>query len=186
MTTTRPIGESRTRVLAHEVRAVHATTKAPVAVTARFVDEPPRGWALRVAQGSVVVVTRDPRGPAPAAPVRVLLAAADGGRLSAPEAVVTLAGATATHEFAPAAMVLEVTLLKKTQAPRTGATVKVHPRTGADVTLTESPGGVYRSPARVWTSAFQPLDIKVGTTTVRRVPIDTSSRTMRVRLVDPT
>jgi len=178
---------THTRVLAHTVRAVHATTKVPVALRAAFKTEPPRSWRLRVA-GGTVVVTRDAADRAPAAPVVVTVTANDPDlRLATPVADVTLDAATKTHEFAPRPSVVEVVLTRKNGTPLGGAVVKVHPATGADVTLAEDPAvpGTYRA-ERAWGAAFSPLDLRVGSQSARRVPYDPTARVQRIRLVDPT
>lgn len=179
--------ETRSRVLVHTVRAVHATTKAPVPVRAAFANDAPLGWRLRVADG-VVVVSRDSRDRAPAAPVVVTLTADDPAlRLASPVAAVTLDTANKTHEYAPLPSVVEVRLVKADGTPRAGATVKVRPSTGTDVTLAEVGGspGTYRAD-RAWSAAFSPLDVRVGNQSARRVPYDPRSRVQRIRLVDPT
>lgn len=187
------------RVLAATVTALHATTKQPVRVTARFKTDPPKGWALRIANG-VVVLTRPRRPeddvrppvappPLPAPPVVLTVTATDPALvLARREADVTLDEVAKKHAFDPADTTVEVVLVKrKDRTPSTGRTVTVLPRTGTAVKLTETPpaSGVYRA-TRTWDAEFHPLDVRVGNTAVRSVSYDPTSPVQRIRLVDPT
>jgi len=191
MSTVRPLGEDSVRTLRHEIHAVHATTGAPVSVSAEFGSEPPRGWALRQPSPSVVVVTVDAAGPAPALPLQVRLTATDPAaqdRFVAKTVDVVLAQPEVSQDFQPAPSLLEVTLVRPDGDPSTGRAVTVEPAAGAAVGLTEDPAaaGVYRSPPMAWSAQFHPLDIHVDGASVRRAIVDVTARTTRIRAVDPT
>ncbi len=186
------VGEHGTRLLLHEVRAVHDTTGAPVAVTARFTGETPRGWALRAPAPNLVVVTRDAASPVPPAPVKLHLEVRDpafGARLAQPAADVDLDRPVVTHRFAPKPSALEVRVLEPNGDPRTGVAVVVRPvGGGADLALAEDPAdhGLYRSPARVWGPEFHPIEIRVAGDLLTKVALDVTRPVTSLRLVDTT
>jgi hypothetical protein len=192
VSTVRAVGESARRVLRHEVRAVHATSGAPVPVAAAFADRPPRGWELRIAQGGSVAVTAQDPGQTPAPPVRLRLTVVDptaAMHLAAPEAVIALDQGVVTHRFVPLPSLLEIVLVTA-QGPSTGRTVAAHPSRGSgpSVPLPEEPGdpGCYRSAPTVWTEDFHRFEIRVDGNLLRRAFLDTARRTTRIRLIDTT
>lgn len=192
MSTLRALGEASVRTLRHEIHAVHATTGAPVAVSAEFGSEPPpRSWVLRQPSPSVAAVTADAAVASPAVPVQVRLTATDPAaqdRFVASTVDVVLAQPEITQDFQPAPSVLEVTLVRPDGDPSTGRAVTVEPAAGAAVGLAEdaAAAGVYRSPPTAWTAQFHPLDIHVDGASVRRAVVDVTARTTRIRAVDPT
>lgn len=192
MTTVRPVGESARRTLRHEVRAVHATSGAPVPVSAAFVGGPPTGWELRVVSAGSVAVTAQGAGQQPPVPpVRLRLTAdpAAAMHLAAPESVITLDRSVVTHRFVPRPSILEVVLVTE-QGPGTGRTVSAHPTKGVEpaARLPEVPGepGCYRSAPTVWTEDFHRFEIRVDGNLLRKAFLDTARRTTRIRLIDTT
>jgi hypothetical protein len=72
--------------------------------------------------------------------------------------------------------------------PSPGRTVEARATNATRIPLPELAGtpGTYRSAARVWTAGFNPLDLLVGNTLVRRVAIDFARSETRVTVIDPT
>lgn len=188
-----------TTELVHTVRLVHASTGAPIRAVRVGPALGSPGWSTRVVDGTAVVTRRtDGSGPAPThldliitdatlAAVLDLPAAADD---QPPSSVrVALTGPTLEVPLAPVPMVLTVVLAAHTTgAPSVGKTVTVRPSTGAAVTLDPVPGkpGHYASDARVWTAAFTPADLRIGSTTVRKVSLDFTRAQTSIHVVDPT
>jgi len=89
----------------------------------------------------------------------------------------------------PVPMVLTAVLSAHgTGAPSVGKSVTVRPQTGAAVPLDAVPGqpGTYRSALRVWGAPFTPADLRIGSTTVRKVSVDFTRVQTRITVVDPT
>lgn len=177
--------------LVHHVRAEHAATGRGVApITAVFEETPPPGWFLRVKGADVVVAVSD-WARVPAAPPVLVLTVADpvlALRIQQPSARVTLDQRELVHSFAPAQMTLTIELVGDDGTPSTGKTVRARGAAGAPVGLAEVGGepGIYRSPERVWTASFNPLDVVVDGTPVRKLAIDFTRKDTRVRVVDTT
>ncbi len=203
MTGFRELERSTLRV-EHVVRATHASTGQPIGqLDATWVGRPPPGRLLKVIGGTVVVSVDErylpPAGaPPPAAPPaipRVNLAVRDLAlslRLAAPTVEVALDAPVKSVDFEPLPMTLTVDLVRPgvgpTGGPSTGRTVEARATNATRIPLPEVAGtpGTYRSTARVWTAGFNPLDLLVGNTLVRRVAIDFARSETRITVVDPT
>ena len=176
--------------LRHHVRARHASTHEPLAPLLAVLQDAPPGWHVEV-KGSDIVVSARHGTAAPSAPPTLRLAV--GGPLAPwlEPAVdnVPLNAAEIVHDFQPASMTLTVELVKKADGkPATGRSLTAHGSAGAPVTLPEiaAEPGTYRSPARVWTADFQPLELQIAGVKVVRLAIDFTRTDTRVRVVDPT
>jgi len=186
-----------TTSLVNEVRLLHASTgKAIEAIAVRPTPWPP-GWSARVVGGSVVVSRAGHAGTA--TPEFVDVAVTDAGLAAhltfppdAPAPSTVRVPLTAAHidvSLAATPMVLTAILSDLgTGDPSVGKSVTVHPSAGANVTLTEVAGkpGTYSSAAREWGAAFNPADLRIGATTVRKVSMDFSRAETRIHVVDPT
>lgn len=191
-----------TTSLVHEVRLIHAATGAAItAVSIAPVSGGPApwppGWSARVVGGTVAVIRTAIAGePAPAF---LDLTVADGvladhltfpaGAPAAHTVRVPLTAAVVEVPLAPSPMVLTVVLADLgTGNPSVGKAVTVHPSTGADVSLPPVAGqpGTYSSAPRVWGAPFTPADLRIGTTTVRKVSLDFTRAETRIHVVDPT
>jgi hypothetical protein len=192
--------ETATLSLRHRVHVVHATTGGPIDVDAGVDPAPPAGWAVEVV-GADVLFKAWEAAPDPDGPLNVALRVRDrelAARLDvpdpdpdagevAPDATVTIAGPLVTHAFDPAPSVLEVVLRTPDDDPRVGRTVQARGASGALVALGEDgTTGIYRSAATTWSSDFHPLEVVVDGDPIRRIAIDTTRSTTRVRLIDPT
>ena len=189
--------------VAHVVRAIHAATGAPIGrVDARWAGPPPPAHHITV-HGSTVVVSIDeralpPAGGAPGHPVSpptLRLMVADppvARRLVAPEVEVVLDTMEREVRFAPVPMRLVVRLIRAGDGPAGGpATGRIVEARGSDASRVPLPEeaetpGTYRSAAREWTAPFNPLELLVGDTLVRRTAIDFARTETRVTVVDPT
>ena len=196
--------ERAARRVEHVVRAVHASTGQPIdQIDASWVGEPPLGRLIRVVAGTVVVSADErflpPAGaPPPAVPPpapRILIAVRDlalARRLAAPSVEVALDVPVKEVGFDPVPMTLAVDLVRPgvgpNGGPSTGRLVEARASNATRVPLPEVAGtpGTYRSAARLWTAGFNPLDLLVGNTLVRRVAIDFGRSETRVTVVDPT
>ena len=192
--------EASGRRVIHVVRATHAATGGPIApLDASWAASPPRGALIKVIGGTVVVSIDERFESAPGAPPaptpRLRLAVADGAlarRLATPEISVALDAEAKEVAFDPIPMTLAVDLVRPGAGPNggpsTGRVVEGRASNASRVPLPEVAGspGTYRSAARVWTAGFNPLDLLVGNTLVRRVALDFASTETRVTVVDPT
>jgi hypothetical protein len=204
-------GPDETAVLKveHIVRATHASTGQPIApLDAGWKDPPPPGKLISIL-GGTVVVSMDQRllpvkpiggyAQLPKLTLRVLVPDGPVARLLADldkELVVAqiVESGEVDHavEFEPIPMTLTVDLVRTGAGPNggpsTGKTVEARASNGTREPLPEVAGepGTYRSAARVWTAGFNPLDLLVGNTLVRRISIDFSRTDTRVTVVDPT
>lgn len=206
MTGFRELESSALRV-EHVVRANHASTGQPIdQLDATWVGRPPNGRLLKVIGGTVVVSVDErylpPAGApppvppaAPAAILRIRLAVRDLAlslRLAAPTVEVALDAPVKAVEFEPVPMTVTVDLVHPgvgpNGGPSTGKTVEARATNATRIPLPELAGtpGTYRSAARVWTAGFNPLDLLVGNTLVRRVAIDFARSETRVTVIDPT
>jgi hypothetical protein len=173
------------------VRARHASTGLPFAPLHAVLEDPPPGWHLQVKGADVVVTARQGLADPPSAPV-VRLTVGDpviALRVQQPTAQVALTASAIVHEFQPVPMTLTVDLVAADDGePQTGVDLKAHGASPPAVDLAEVAGepGTYRSPARVWTSDFHPLELRIGTTVLTRLAIDFTRTDTRVRVVDPT
>jgi hypothetical protein len=129
----------------------------------------------------------------PAAPV--ITVAISDRRLAAlvqtPTVDVTLDTADITVDVDPAPITLDVSLSAPTTGlPLTGLVVTARASTGPTplptVPLAESEPGVYSSGPVVWTAAFTPLDLLVAGELLRRLAVDHTRSTTRIRLVGTT
>jgi hypothetical protein len=174
-------------------------------------DAVPHGKQLKILSGTVVVSMDqrflppepDPGGPPPPEPPDIIL------RLTVPDgpvawrlgvahkdlplkAYVTTERLEHAVAFEPAPMTLTVDLVRPGAGANggasTGRTVEARARNAVREPLPEVAGepGTYRSAARVWTAGFNPLDLLVGNTLVRRIAIDVTRTDTRVTVVDPT
>jgi hypothetical protein len=177
--------------LRHHLRAQHAATGQALAPLSASLVKPPPGWHLGVKGADIVVTARDGVPDPDENPV-ALITLGDpliALRVAQPSVAVELDAPELVHEFEPVPMTLTVELVKKADGePSEGADLKAHGSDGAPVDLTEVAGedGVYRSPERVWTSDFHPLEVRIADTVVARTTIDFTRADTRVRAVDPT
>lgn len=187
--------------LQHHVRLVHASTGLPITGIAARLRPTGFGWSTRVAGASVVVAARADAPPL-AGPATLSITVVDGvtaGVLAMPPlpdepprtVVVPLTAPEIDVPIPPVPMVLTVVLTTpSTGAPRTGRTVVARARSGPNpkptIALPEVSPGAYTSAAVVWTSAFVPADLLVGTRLLRIFSIDLSTTTTRIHLVDTT
>jgi hypothetical protein len=177
--------------LVHHVHVEHAATGQALAPLRASLLVPPPGWFLGVKGADVIVTARDGVPDPDETPV-ARISLADpllALRVAEPTAEVQLTAAELVHELDPLPMTLTVELVKKADGePSEGADLKAHGDGVPPVDLTEVPGeaGLYRSPERVWTSAFHPLELRVADTVVARTTIDYTRADTRVRAVDPT
>lgn len=195
---------STTTEQAHRLRLVHAATGAALAARPAGLDLP-WGWSMRTAGADVILTRRagSPDLPIPAGEPAahldlVIIDGVVGDRLALPP--LAPGQAAASVRVALTAPVIEtavdplpgtvtVVLAKVgTGAPSTGRAVKLRPSAGADVTLTETPAGsgVYTAGPQVWGAAFNPADLRIGTTNVRKVSPDYTRAETRIHAVDPT
>jgi hypothetical protein len=194
----------------HVIRARHASTGQPIEPLEAVWDEKPspRGKQLKVVGGTVVVAMDQrlrPEPPKPGTPtppkIKLRVVIPDGPvawRLSDTEKELDIEPIVDTDavnhvvEFGPIPMTLTVDLVRPGAGPNggpsTGKTVEARASSGTRVPLPEVAGtpGTYRSPARVWTAGFNPLDLLVGNTLVRRIAIDFARTDTQVTVVDPT
>ena len=175
--------------LRSHLRARHASTGRPFAPLQAVLEDPPPGWHLRVNGADVVVTARQGLADPPAPPV-VRLTVGDpvlALRVQQPTAQVALTASEIVHEFQPVPMTLTVDLVAAADGePQTGVTLRAHGASPPAVDLPEVVPGTYRSPARVWTSDFHPLELRIGGTLLMRLAIDFTRTDTRVRVVDPT
>ncbi len=196
--------ERSARAVEHVVRVSHASTGAAIApLDASWIGDAPLGRLIRVV-GATVVVSMDERylppagAPAPAQPPpppRIRIAVRDDAltrRLATPTVEVALDAAQKDVALDPIPMTLAIDLVRPGAGPNggpsTGRTVEARASNATRVALAEDAGtpGTYRSAARVWTAGFNPLDLLVGNTLVRRIAIDFARTETRVTVVDPT
>ena len=186
-----------TTSLAFEVRLLHASTGKVIDRIAIGPTAWSPGWSARVIAGTVAVsrstfATSLAPGHIDVTVTDPLLAAhldfppgpAGGNTIRVP-----LTGPVNEVAVNPTAMVLTVVLVTEgSGAPSVGKTLAVHPSTGADVPLSAVPGspGTYASAPRVWGAPFTPADLKIGSTTVRKVSLDFTRAQTRINVVDPT
>jgi hypothetical protein len=204
-------GPDETAVLKveHIVRATHASTGQPIApLEAGWKNPPPPGKLISILGGTVVVSMdqrhlpeKPPGGYAqlPKLTLRVLVPDGPVARLLSDlerelvVAQIVEAGAV-DHalELEPIPMTLTVDLVRAGAGPNggpsPGKTVEARASNATREPLPEVAGepGTYRSAARVWTAGFNPLDLLVGNTLVRRISIDFGRTDTRVTVVDPT
>jgi hypothetical protein len=162
--------------------SIHAGTVSVSMDQRHLPDRPPGGYSqlpkltLRIA--------------VPDAPVARVLADAD--KEIVVDQVVEAAEVTHALEFEPIPMTLTVDLVRpgagQSGGPSTGRTVEARASNATREPLPEVAGepGTYRSASRVWTAGFNPLDLLVGNTLVRRIAIDFGRTDTRVTVVDPT
>jgi hypothetical protein len=185
--------------LAHQVRLVHSATGQRIPVTAPALLSTPFGWRVRVAGDEVVVVV--PAGQPAVTPAPVLqVVVADGvladlltlpplGPDQPPRSVrVPLTAAEIEVSVPPVPMTLTVVLTSAgTGDPSAGKTVTVRGTPGPAIALPETAElGTYRSAAVVWDKQHTPGDLRVGTTSVRKVGVDVRRTDTRIHVVDPT
>lgn len=193
----------------HIIRATHASTHRPVApLTAAWKAPPPPGKFLSVHPGTVIVSmdqwhlpVKPPGGYAQLPKLTLEVAVPDGpvarvlsdvDRELVVDQIVEAGEVEHAIEFEPIAMTLTVDLVRpgagQSGGPSTGKNVEARASNATREPLPEVAGepGTYRSAARVWTAGFNPLDLLVGNTLVRRIAIDFSRTDTRVTLVDPT
>ena len=185
--------------LAHQVRLVHTATGQRISVTAPTLLSTPFGWRVRVAGDEVVVVIPTDR-PVVTPPPRLQVVVADGVLADLltlpplepdqpPNSVrVPLAAAEIDVPVPPVPMTLTVVLTAAgTGDPSTGRTVTVRGTPGPAIPLPETAEpGTYRSAAVVWDRKHTPGDLRVGTTSVRKVSVDVRRTDTRIHVVDPT
>ena len=198
----------------HVIRATHASTGRPIEPLEAAWKDPdavPLGKQLKVLRGTVLVAMDQrflPPEPEPGAPtppeppdITLTLTVPDGPvawRLGDLDKELALKAfvktAELSHEvaFEPIPMTLTVVLVRPGAGPNggpsAGKTVEARASNAVREPLLEVAGkpGTYRSAARVWTAGFNPLDLLVGNTLVRRISIDFGRTDTRVTVVDPT
>jgi hypothetical protein len=177
-----------TLTLRHRVHAAHATTGEPItAIAATVVPPLPVGWIVEVRSGDVLVSAWQ-HAPAPEDTPQVRLRVLDPRlRLDPPEVEIPLDRAEILHAFTAARSRLEVVLLTPDGDPSTGRTVEARGTSGSPAPLSEQGAtGTYRSAERTWPARFHPLELAVDGTAVRRIALDLTRATTRVRVIDPT
>ena len=198
----------------HIIRATHATTRKPIEPLEAAWKDPdavPLGKQLKVLRGTVLVAmdqrllppAPEPGHPPPPDPpdITLTLTVPDGPvawRLGDLDKELALKAFVKTAElnheiaFEPIPMTLTVDLVRPGAGPNggpsAGKTVEARASNAVREPLLEVAGkpGTYRSAARVWTAGFNPLDLLVGNTLVRRISIDFGRTDTRVTVVDPT
>ncbi|RHW23355.1 hypothetical protein D0Z08_30155 [Nocardioides immobilis] len=185
--------------LAHQVRLVHTATGQRIPITAPALLSTPFGWRVRVAGDEAVVVV--PTGqPAVTPAPRLQMVVADGVLADLldlppldpdqePRSVrVPLTAAEIEVPVPPVKMTLTVVLTAAgTGDPSTGRMVTVRGTPGPAIPLPETvEPGTYRSAAIVWDRKHTPGDLRVGTTSVRKVGVDVRRTDTRVHVIDPT
>ena len=198
----------------HIVRATHASTGKPIEPLEAAWKDPdavPLGKQLKVLRGTVLVAMDQrllPQEPEPGHPpppdppdITLTLTVPDGSvawRLGDLDKELALKAFVKTAElnhevaFEPIPMTLTVDLVRPDAGPNggpsAGKTVEARASNAVREPLLEVAGkpGTYRSAARVWTAGFNPLDLLVGNTLVRRISIDFGRTDTRVTVVDPT
>ena len=198
----------------HIIRARHASTGKPIEpLEAAWKDseEVPLGKQLKVLRGTVLVAMDQrflPPEPEPGDPplleppdITLTVSVPDGpvaSRLGDVDKELALKAFVTTvelkHEvaFEPIPMTLTVDLVRPGAGPNggpsAGKTVEARASNATREPLLEvaAEPGTYRSAARVWTAGFNPLDLLVGNTLVRRISIDFGRTDTRVTVVDPT
>ena len=198
----------------HIIHATHASTGKPIEPLEAAWKDPdtvPLGKQLKVLRGTVLVAMDqrflppkpEPGHPPPPDPpdITLTLTVPDGPvawRLGDLDKELALKAYVETAElnhevaFEPIPMTLTVDLVRPGAGPNggpsAGKTVEARASNAVREPLLEVAGkpGTYRSAARVWTAGFNPLDLLVGNTLVRRISIDFGRTDTRVTVVDPT
>lgn len=177
----------------HHVRVVHGGTGLPYGqVEARLAEPAWPHWLLR-RRGADVVLAASGRFAAdePAqtalevsvADERVLERFANGGVAD----VVLHQGADRDVDLVlqPTPVALEVAVVDRNGAPRTGRTVQARSNGTVVAALPEVGGGVYRSAPTTWDPQHQPFRIYVNTKLRGQTALDYERAITRVRVVDP-
>lgn len=193
----------------HVIRATHSSTGRPIAaLTAEWKAPPPPGKLVSILRGTVIVsmdqrhLPDEPPGGYSQLPKLTLTVAVPDGPIASVLAdpdkevvvdqVVEAAEVAHALEFEPIPMTLTVDLVLPGTGPNggpsTGRIVEARASNATREPLPEVAGepGTYRSASRAWTAGFNPLDLLVGNTLVRRIAIDFSRTDTRVTVVDPT
>jgi hypothetical protein len=190
----------------HVIRATHASTGQPIApLDARWTEPALPGKMLTVIDGTIVVAMDQRYLPTPlptnAPKLTIEIVVPDGPmawRLDDPEKQLSVERFVVTGEmdhkveFEPIPMTVTVDLVRPgagaNGGPSTAKTVVARSSNGVHVPLPEVAGepGTYRSAARVWTAGFNPFDLLVGGSLVRRISIDFARTDTRLTVVDPT
>jgi len=177
----------------HVVRLVHAATGQPITAIRLAPVAWPIGWWARVVDGAVVVASTS----ATDGPDHVDVVITDGGLASVLDLPAPVPGqppnsvrAALTAEeidipVNPTELTLTVVIVG-TAGPAAGLDVRVRGATGSPtVTLTEGEPGTY-SATRVWGANLINADLRIGSTTVRKVSLDYGHTETRIHVVDPT
>jgi hypothetical protein len=177
----------------HVVRLVHSATGKVISAVRLGPSAWPTGWWARVVDGTVVVVASS----AAAGPASIDIIVTDGTLvplLDLPTPVanqpadsvrVPLAAPEIDVPIDPVALTLTVSLLAAT-GPSAGKSVTVRGASGSPtVTLSQGDPGVY-SATRVWGANLINADLRVGSTTVRKVSLDYGHTETHLYVVDPT
>ncbi len=177
----------------HLVRLVHAATGRPIADVRVSPRAWPTGWWARVVDGTVVVGSTS----SVAGPAELDVIVTDGrlaSLLTFPTPVVgqplnsvrvPLTADDIEVPLTPVDMTLTVEI-KDTTGYSDNLTVTVRGASGnPTVPLTEGPDGFY-SATRTWGADLINADLRIGTTTVRKVSMDYGHTQTRIFVVDPT
>ncbi len=182
----------------HRVRLTHASTGATILGVGVAPMVWPPGWFTRIVDGNIFIAARDD---APAATVPFIDVVITDGvllpHLELPALMpdqpedsvrVPLTGTDVTQAVPPADMTLTVVLTAEGPGgPSTGKTVTVRPSAGAAVPLPETATpGTYACLPRAWDATFNDADLRIGTTTVRKVSMDFTRSKTRIYVVGPT
>jgi hypothetical protein len=176
----------------HVVRLVHASTGKPITAI-RVAPLPwPTGWWARAVDGAVVVgSTSSTDGPSSIDVIvtdGVLASVLDLPPLAPDQPLnsvrVPLSAPTIDVPINPTQLTLTVIVAGDT-GPSGGLDVKVRGASGSpSVTLAEGAPGVY-SATRVWGANLINADLRIGSTTVRKVSLDYGHTETRIHVVDP-
>jgi len=177
----------------HVVRLMHAATGKPLTSIRLAPVAWPFGWWARVVDGAVVVAsTATTDGPAEIDVVvtdgllaSVLDFPTPGPGQPINSVRVPLTAVEIDVPIDPTELTLSVVVTGAT-GPAAGLDVKVRGASGSPtVTLTQGAPGVY-SATRVWGADLINADLRIGSTTVRKVSLDYGHTETRIHVVDPT
>lgn len=190
-----PIATSTTAAL-HRVRLIHGGTGATINAVALAPRTWPYGLAGRVVDGRVIVTRRAGTGGTVAHVDIVITDATLRARLALPEVAgnpspdrvrVDLDAEVIDHPVTPRSIELVAHVTEvDTGAPATGRTVTLRRVGGAVVPLVEGAAGEYTAELPTWDPSYMNAELRVGTTTIRRVSPDTRRFQTRIDAVDRT
>lgn len=152
----------------HVLHVRHALSRGAVpGLRATLVPPTPWWYGARLTPAGDLAVLAADRFPDDASAPVVRLSVTDpmiAAGLAEPLVEITLSQAEQTHEFAPAAQTVTVTLVTRAGTTATGNTVTLVAQAGPAIDLPELDDrlGSYRSVPRTWTTAQLTFDIRAG------------------------